>query len=764
MNIIGSTAYFAWLKLLGFVWEVQPKLLADVVIHMQKTGSKASSSSQCLPALRVLRIAVAIVCTIWADAALSAQPPAEALRMLNAGQPVELIVEYEAAAIEQAAAAMRQRNPKHIDDAAILAYKAGRYKTIKNNADLAAAHKDIEPLSDYSHLPMSFKRFRSLQGLNLLLARPEIKAVYWNDALHPVLAQSLPLIGQPAVVGAGEIGTGSTVAVIDNGIDFTNAAFGSCTAPGVPASCHVAVSLNFGTGTTNNSHGTNVSAVVLGVAPGSQIAMLNAFSGTTAYTADIINAMNWAIANKPAYNIVAINMSLGDGTRNTTLCTANNPFATPVGNANNAGISVAAAAGNDAYTNALGKPACTPGVVSVGAVYDSDLSTQGYPAGIIWGTLCTDVTTAADKITCFSDSASFLTMLAPGAMITAAGITDGGTSQASPHVAGAVAMLSAAFPLESLTQIQTRLTASGTMITDPRNGIVKPRLNLLEAARPANDAFANRNALAGASVSGTNLLATKETGEPNHAGNTGGHSVWWKLTPASAGQLSLNTQGSGFSTLLAVYTGTSVSTLTPIATSANGAVLLQTQPNQEYEIAIDGANGASGAITLNWNLNTTAAADMSATISGPTTAWVGSSSNYTVTVINAGPQSATNAKATITLPAGSSYVPGSAACTAATNTVTCIAGTLASGTSMSFPIQLAWNTSLAAATISATAASDQPDPTITNNTTALQVTVIVMNDNNDIPTLPQWGMIILSMLLGMIAIRTQRRKIVRSAH
>ena len=57
-----------------------------------------------------------------------------------------------------------------------------------------------------------------------------------------------------------------------------------------------------------------------------------------------------------------------------------------------------------------------------------------------------------------------------------------GTSQASPHVAGAVAVLRAAFPNETVDQTITRLT-SGVMVTDSRNDIVKPRLNLPTALR-----------------------------------------------------------------------------------------------------------------------------------------------------------------------------------------------------------------------------------------------------------------------------------------
>jgi subtilisin family serine protease len=397
---------------------------------------------------------------------------------LAAGQPVDLIIEYEVASIERDTDAMRQQNKLDIDDDTILAYKAERYKKLKDEIDLIVANPDIESLVDYPYLPMTFKRIHSQASLNTLLARPEIKAVYLNKPLHTALAQSLPLINQPAIASIGQRGLGTTVVVIDNGIDYTNAAFGSCSSPSVPVGCHVSVSLNFGTGTTDNLHGTNVSAIVLGIAPDSRIAMLNVFSGTSAFTANILSAINWTILNKSTYNIVAINLSLGDGIRNIAPCSIGNAFATPVANAIKAGIAVVAAAGNNAYTDGLNQPACTPGVISVGAVYDSDLSTQGLPSGISWGLLCTDTTTAADKITCFSNSASFLTMLAPGANITAAGITEAGTSQASPHVAGAVAILRAEFPLETLNQTQARLINSGTKITDPRNGVMLPRLNL----------------------------------------------------------------------------------------------------------------------------------------------------------------------------------------------------------------------------------------------------------------------------------------------
>jgi uncharacterized repeat protein (TIGR01451 family) len=712
--------------------------------------------------LSVSRLLISLGCLIsFQMASAAAIAPANAVNRLQAGQAVDLIVEYESSAIEQEATQRRKLTPRHVDDASILAYKADQYRILKQQVDSSSRSPEIQDKKDYSHLPMSLKHIQSLAALNSLKAQPGIKAVYEDGKAHHVLAQSLPLVNQPTVTAVGERGNGTTVAVIDDGIDYTNTAFGSCTAPGVPAGCRVVASVLLGSGTTDNSHGTNVSAVVLGMAPDSRIAMLNAFSGTSANFSDIISGINWAIANRSAYNVVAINMSLGDSSQNTTQCSNShtNPFLTPVTSATNAGISVVVAAGNDTYTNALGSPACTPGVISVGAVYDSNVG------GITYGTLCSDTSTAADKVACFSDSASYLTMLAPGAMVTAAGYTMAGTSQATPFVAGALAVLRSTFLAETLAQAQTRLINSGTPVTDARNNLIKPRLNLLEAARPANDGFANRISLSGStgSTSGTSLLASKETGEPYHGGNSGGASVWWKWTAPAAGQVSLNTHGSGFDTLLAVYTGTGAGALTMIAANDNdgtsgntSSLLFEAQAGKEYELAVDGFNGAAGGVVLNWGLNTAAAANLSLNLSGPSSVAAGGTATYTVTVTNAGPQTATNVVTTLALPAGASFVSGSSGCSASGTTVICRAGDIANGGSVTLSILLACDNSVATETLTASVASDLPDPVPANGTATMQVAIIDNNDN-DVPALPWWGQLLLATILGGIAITFRRR-------
>ena len=68
---------------------------------------------------------------------------------------------------------------------------------------------------------------------------------------------------------------------------------------------------------------------------------------------------------------------------------------------------------------------------------------------------------------------------------------------------------------------------------------------------------------------GTNVAATKEPGEPNHAGNAGGASIWFTWVAQSAGTATIDTSGSSFDTLLGVYTGSPVNSLTTVASNDN---------------------------------------------------------------------------------------------------------------------------------------------------------------------------------------------------
>jgi hypothetical protein len=121
-----------------------------------------------------------------------------------------------------------------------------------------------------------------------------------------------------------------------------------------------------------------------------------------------------------------------------------------------------------------------------------------------------------------------------------------------------------------------------------------------------NDAFADRLELKGTYdlVIGANVGATYETDEPYHWEATGIHSVWWKWQARQSGWVTLSTDGSSFDTILAVYTGDSVSTLSLVAnndddqTSMTSLIIFFADAGSEYQIAVDGYGTASGLISL----------------------------------------------------------------------------------------------------------------------------------------------------------------------
>lgn len=129
-------------------------------------------------------------------------------------------------------------------------------------------------------------------------------------------------------------------------------------------------------------------------------------------------------------------------------------------------------------------------------------------------------------------------------------------------------------------------------------------LDLRTASAPANDDFANATVLTGSLpivVNGDNTDASKEAGEPIHdPGNfdTGGTSVWWSWVAPSTTAVTVSTAGSDFSTLLGVYIGNSVATLTPVARTTQGQITFNAAAGSTYKIVVDGSLGSAGGIQL----------------------------------------------------------------------------------------------------------------------------------------------------------------------
>ncbi|MFO1476205.1 MAG: lysyl oxidase family protein [Verrucomicrobiota bacterium] len=156
-------------------------------------------------------------------------------------------------------------------------------------------------------------------------------------------------------------------------------------------------------------------------------------------------------------------------------------------------------------------------------------------------------------------------------------------------------------PYNLIQEADTNNNTTLVTVTIPPTNCVSP---------PDNDAFANATVIPSVpwSLSQPNYCASKQSGEPSHAGQDGGHSVWFNWTPSSSAQVVINTRRSDFDTLLAVYTGTSVNSLAPVTYNDNiGGGILQSQVSffanagTTYRIAVDGYLGAVGTVVLNLN-------------------------------------------------------------------------------------------------------------------------------------------------------------------
>lgn len=138
--------------------------------------------------------------------------------------------------------------------------------------------------------------------------------------------------------------------------------------------------------------------------------------------------------------------------------------------------------------------------------------------------------------------------------------------------------------------------------------------------QPANDNFVSAQAITGCSgsVTGTNVGATRESGEPNHSPDNGGgnRSVWYAWQAPASTNVTFTTAGSGFDTVLGVYIGNSVGSLSPIekaddnsSTDKTSTVTFTAAAGAIYRIAVDGYNnggagGDVGPVTLNWTAAT----------------------------------------------------------------------------------------------------------------------------------------------------------------
>ncbi len=128
------------------------------------------------------------------------------------------------------------------------------------------------------------------------------------------------------------------------------------------------------------------------------------------------------------------------------------------------------------------------------------------------------------------------------------------------------------------------------------------------APPPANDNFGSATLLVGAvgTLIGGNGTATAEGNEPT-GGYAATNSVWYKWMAVTNGTVTFRTGGSSFDTILCIYTGNTISALTPVAcddnsdTNNGGSITFVAAKDVIYRISVRGVNNARGAVQLNWS-------------------------------------------------------------------------------------------------------------------------------------------------------------------
>ena len=393
------------------------------------------------------------------------------------------------------------------------ANQRGRIASAQLGAQARFTGHDLRHLHSFGTLPYMVMRVDSQAALDMLRADPEITSVKQDRLAEPTLDSSTPVIGAPAAWTAGYTGTGHAVAVIDTGVmnnhthlagkviaeacfSTTDGASGSTSlCPGNVSSSTAANSgLNCPLATHGCEHGTHVANIAAGgnvlyngVAKGGDIVAIMAGSQFLAgcssgppcvkfFSSDQIRALEHVLALKQGGTVIdAVNMSLGGGMYDDQAeCDLDDVAEkTAIDNLRSAGVATVIASGNDGFSAAISSPGCISTALSVGATVD------------------------ADTVVSFSNSVGFLGVLAPGVNVTAAVPTTttsvdelSGTSMATPHVAGAIAVIRHALPGISVDDLFDALKASGLPITDGRNGITKPRINVLAAIQYIQNAVA----------------------------------------------------------------------------------------------------------------------------------------------------------------------------------------------------------------------------------------------------------------------------------
>lgn len=430
---------------------------------------------------RLLRASLGLLLAGGVNNASGGMIPGAVHQKASSGGPVRLIVQLLATAVPEGElksldAVTAQRQRISVTRSAVMDELAGTdYRVVREFEAIPFVALEVGP-----------------DAISALKASPRVLAVEEDRLEAFLLSQSIPLIGADKAWAVGLDGTGITVAVLDSGVDknlpflsgkvVDEACFSfnaSCPngqtsqlGSGAGAPCAYApngcqhgtfvagIAAGHGTGFSGVAKGAHLISVQLASkASGSSCAGTGEDPCAVVSVSDMIAGLERVLTLKNQYAIAAVNISVGGGKFGSP-CDSESPARkAAIDNLRSVGVATVVASGNSGYPDGITAPACVSTAVSVGS------------------------TTKSDTVSSFSNSSSSLSLLAPGESITS--YTAGGslaigtgTSFAAPHVTGAWAILKQKNPAATVDEVLAAMTSTGLPVTDSRNGIAKPRIQV----------------------------------------------------------------------------------------------------------------------------------------------------------------------------------------------------------------------------------------------------------------------------------------------
>ncbi|MFI6266823.1 S8 family serine peptidase [Micromonospora sp. NPDC051006] len=267
-----------------------------------------------------------------------------------------------------------------------------------------------------------------------------VARIWLDGKVRPALEHSVPQIGAPAAWAAGRDGKGVRVAVLDTGVDSTH--------PDLAG--RIAEAQDFsgsGSARDGHGHGTHVAATIAGsgaaseglrkgVAPGAQLLVGKVLDdGGSGYSSSIIAGMEWAAHSGAKVVSMSLGGSASDGT---------DPMSQAVNDLTaETGALFVIAAGNEGTPRSVGSPGAATAALTVGAVDRDDNLADFSSRGPRLGDNGLKPEITAPGVGIIAARAAGTTM---GTPVGDAYTTASGTSMATPHVAGAAAILAQDHP------------------------------------------------------------------------------------------------------------------------------------------------------------------------------------------------------------------------------------------------------------------------------------------------------------------------------